>query len=90
MEWISVKDGLPELETRVIVARPNQYSKKTDILLAYLHDSGEIGRSCGRQFEPDWLYGKFWSLPAVVKLETITHWMPLPSPPIDPLNQIVK
>lgn len=80
-EWVSVKDRLPDLETKVIVARPNRYSGKTDILMAYLHDSGERGRSCGRLGEDEWLYGKYWSLPAVVRFETITHWCPLPSPP---------
>lgn len=82
--WISAADSLPELETKVIVARPNQYSDKTDILMAYLHDSGEAGRSCGRLGDCDWLYGKYWSLPAVVKLNTITHWQPLPQLPSTP------
>jgi hypothetical protein len=80
-QWISVEDGLPELETKVIVIRPNKYSGKNDVLMAYLHDSGEQGRSCGKMFEFDWLYGKYWSLPAVVKLNAITHWMPLPKEP---------
>lgn len=84
MEWIKITDGLPELETRVIVARPNEFSGKVDILMAYLHDSGETGRSCGKQYNQDWLYGKYWSLPAVIKLEEITHWMPLPEPPKTP------
>ncbi len=76
--WIDVNDRLPELETKVIVLRPNEYSKKNDVLMAYLHDSGKTGRSHGRLGESKWLYGFYWSLPAIVEFNTITHWMPLP------------
>lgn len=81
MRWIPVTERLPELETNVLVLRPNEFSKKIDTLMAYLHDSGIAGRSCGRLGESDWLYGHYWSLPAVVKFNTITHWMPLPPAP---------
>lgn len=80
-QWIPVNDFLPPLETQCIVARPNKYSGKVDVLMGYLHDSGEKGRSYGHMYDSKWLYGYYWSFPAVAPLEAVTHWMPLPEPP---------
>lgn len=79
--WVSINDYLPPLETKCIVARPNEFSKKVDVLIAYLHDSGEVGRSWGTLYNRKWLNGYYWSLPAVCPLDHITHWMLLPEPP---------
>lgn len=83
MKWISIKDKLPELETDVLVARPNQYSKKIDRIIACLFDSGPEGRTWGHVYDVPRkrLSGFYWSLPAVCPLDHITHWMPLPEPP---------
>lgn len=85
MEWINCNEQKPEYEKNVIVCRPNKYSGKNDILIAKLHPASEHGTEYGRGngmgggYEST--YDDYWSLPAIVLYDTITHWMPLPKDP---------
>lgn len=82
--WISVEENRPEYGQSVLVCRPNKYSGKTDILIAKYHKAKEEGTEYGsgngigggycRTFKD------YWSLPAIVTLNSITFWMPLPEP----------
>lgn len=80
-KWIPVEEELPEYEQSVLVKRPNRYSGKTDILMAILHKAKEEGTEYGGGYGMGCVYQKtfkdYWSLPAIVLLETITHWRPI-------------
>lgn len=79
--WIPCREILPKVEVKVIVARPNRYSGKVDVLTAYLLHSGEERVACGRAGSFQYLTGHYWVLPAIVPFDNITHWMALPPPP---------
>ena len=84
-EWISIKDKLPKYNANVLVCRPNEYSGNTDILIAKLRKANEMigteyGRGDGMGGGYRKTYKDYWSLPAILLLDTITHWMPLPKP----------
>jgi len=70
MEWISVKDRLPESETRV---------------LTYWLECVEIGYLTipeDKRFIPYWCdSGDEQPCYAKINENTVTHWMPLPEPP---------
>ena len=70
-----------EYSKKVIVARPNKYSGKIDILMAYHHKAEADGQTYGRLGQGGITYKDHWSLPAIVPHEDITHWMPLPEIP---------
>ena len=82
--WISVEENRPEYGQSVLVCRPNKYSGKTDILIAKYHKAKEEGTEYGSGNGMGGGYCRtfkdYWSLPAIVVLNSITFWMPLPEP----------
>lgn len=90
MEWISVKDRLPECElTRDIFGRPSDYisdrvlvcvkSSECDGTHYYVGTDVMIGRT---------LENVHWMMScgyggSEVYYQEITHWMPLPPPPTE-------
>ena len=60
--WISVKDGLPERNQNVLIAREKPFH--TYLLTAFQRD------------------GVFHSNQDAIMLGKVTHWMPLPKPPV--------
>jgi hypothetical protein len=70
MEWISVKDRLPELKDDSIIA----YYKTGSIETTHIEDNFK-DITAGFDENGNQLYTK-WYLNA-----GITHWMPLPQPP---------
>lgn len=73
-KWISVKDELPELK------HDSSWGKYSDRVLC-LHSDGhheDCQFNHSRDFDdPYWSYIQDGEL-----CETVTHWMPLPSPPV--------
>jgi hypothetical protein len=65
MEWISVKDGLPKVDTKVIVWN-TEYPDIEFMKMGYYDPSS--GTKTG------WRCGEYMDL-------HVTHWMPLPQPP---------
>ena len=71
MEWISVKDRLPELETGVL-ATDGEHIIACE-LLEIDPDILVVGHNFGG-YEWEWSFG-------FEDFSKITHWMPLPDPP---------
>ncbi len=67
MEWISIKDKLPELDIEVLIfLNPNPIKYPKGIFIAY---RGLVnGHWCNEEIKE----GEFIN---------VTHWMPLPAPP---------
>ena len=65
MEWISVKERLPEKEVLAANFKPRSYGYK-EYLIGYLSEytNGTITAENNHEI-----------------LENVTHWMPLPEPP---------
>jgi hypothetical protein len=70
MEWISVKDSLPESEDNSVLAHFENGSIETVHIQDYFDDI-----TAG--IDPD---GKQLYIKRYISVE-ITHWMPLPEPP---------
>jgi Protein of unknown function (DUF551) len=69
MQWISVKDKLPEEFEEVLVIRtdmPNLLGYKIDYVVKY-PDNSETPYIWARTLSDEW--------------EKVTHWMPLPEGP---------
>jgi len=66
MEWISVKDRLPESEyVSVLVYAPQSFPKNSPCVVAeYYDDVKGFYSEASEYFMPD-----------------VSHWMPLPEPP---------
>jgi hypothetical protein len=78
--WIKVEDGLPEMysdwlkkESNVVLVYTNYNSIRTAIVQQYDFEDGE-------ECQIEWISAcsEVWNMTGVV-----THWMPLPTPPID-------
>jgi hypothetical protein len=66
MEWISVKESLPNEEQIVLIAPKNARASHPRKTLIGYRDHGDL-----------WIQlPNYW----IIK-ETVTHWMPLPEPP---------
>jgi hypothetical protein len=95
MNWISVKEKLPELNTEVLCFQPdrkwiNGKEAKARILMGRLFELapgvrdgfidkdrlGDEGSYLGNR-------GQFWAFPYICHQNFVTHWMPLPNPPIN-------
>lgn len=80
MEWISVKDKLPELEERVLVTNGNYVEIK------YLYDSNAFERNRARARKDKYAINIIWynyCSCGCGDLDTlkVTHWTSLPNPP---------
>ena len=76
--WIKTKEQRPEPGQEVIVARPNQYSGKTDFLIARFHAKSPGGTTYGKSYAPKVLFDDYWSLPAIVPLDNCPYWTHVP------------
>ncbi len=78
MEWISVKDRLPELYDFVLVLADNPGTNEPKpIAISRL-------KMCGWEFlhtNDMWTHGVYMDITYNIDLDDITHWMHLPSPP---------
>lgn len=79
MEWISVKDKLPELYDFVMVFANNLGTNEPKPM--------SIGRWDGEKWEfvnhasPMPNYGAYMDIEYLMDSDDVTHWMPLPNPP---------
>lgn len=75
MEWISVKEMLPEYNINVLL-----YNCEESIFIGYRHKMED---------DPD-----VWYTPDIyyIEDEKLTHWMPLPSPPVelDEIDNLIR
>lgn len=75
MEWISVKDRLPDFLTKVLCL-----DAKGEIVIAKLATINASEDSNGKKINHEWFervsYQEYY--------ENITHWMPLPEKPEPP------
>lgn len=67
MEWISVKDGLPETNIQVLACKHNGKV----IQMSYHRESNDMPRNFYW-----WGFGGY-----IEQTSQVTHWMPLPAPP---------
>ena len=72
MNWISVKDRLPETEDSYLIWPPNKYAG--GVAPFSLYDCREYKKNT---FYLESEYGE------VSILEEVTHWMPLPDKPAE-------
>lgn len=86
MEWISVKDRLPNFEESILFTNggwicAGQYNEKTGNVYFHLSNTNVIQimnseintETCGFLCE--------WNPWGNIDTEDVTHWMPLPEPP---------
>ena len=73
MDWISVDDRMPK-NTKSILAWGTQSSP-------YTGHRTEVYKCSYSKCNNDWV------LPRNYTLEDVTHWMPIPKPPIAPSDQ---
>ena len=75
IKWISVKDGVPEFEQKVLCFGNNQ------IFIGYASQFGGTFYWCSTDYD---------HIEFVQEKEPITHWMPLPDPPLaTPINSLL-
>ena len=68
-EWISVKDRLPKTDEYVLVTVSGHPHKNITLVRAYELAEFNVDEGWILEMYPEW------------ENPTITHWMPLPSPP---------
>lgn len=76
MEWISIKDKLPELDETVLIFddwKSSDGSRIKDIRVGHLSEFTTKKTSSGITHNCEWKGTEF--------AFNITHWMPLPTPP---------
>lgn len=73
MNWISVKDRLPEPHTDILL-----FFGSDDMAVASYHP---IFKQWGRQTNNVWVIDNGDDISATIELNRPTHWMPLPEPP---------
>jgi len=77
-EWISAKDRVPEREVCVLVFVPS-------------HQEIHTAEFCNWDDTcDDWhiSYGKHTHEPLTFELNEVSHWMPLPPPPVSDIRQV--
>lgn len=100
-KWISVKDRLPDYEQvfpkkvqRVLILMNYEKWGRNEerIEIANLHFADEPQHFGGPNSltGQGYLTGLYYSIPAIINPECVTHWQPLPSPPKQALNQLNK
>lgn len=80
-EWISVEDRLPEVDCSA-VNYGRKFQKSIRVLCACKQKSGKVMVKEGYcEVYKDTAY---WKIPG--SIDSVTHWMPLPPPPIEKEN----
>ena len=75
--WIRVKDRLPEYDKEVLIYAVSKTTNESKIAISYLMDKFYFGSRPINLEEPIW--HEPWQY--FRANNTITHWMPLPTPP---------
>ena len=84
--WISVNDIMPEEGTKVIIVRDvRKWSSKRPITISiadvgYLDEMTRIGGPNSLTGYTN-IKGIYFSVPAILHPESVTHWQPLPEAP---------
>lgn len=84
MKWISVKESMPSLH-KATCEDGNEYLASVDVLVFCTDDYGNK-REIVAVFEQDdtgYFYTGWIEASDGTKLNSVTHWMPLPAPPKD-------
>ena len=81
-EWISVEEGLPELEGSVRTWGELKIQPSVRVLCACVQKSGKVFVKEG--FYELWGSSVVWKIPG--SIDKVTHWMPLPPPPKENKN----
>jgi len=79
MEWISVKDKLPELYDFVLVFADNQGTNEPKPFSIARWESEKWEFINHSPLMPN--YGAYMEMEYNMDSEDVTHWMPLPQPP---------
>jgi hypothetical protein len=83
-KWISVDDRLPEKETLIKWRERTGYNS-IRVLCVCKQKSGKVMVKEGYcEMWDDSDYGPYWKIPG--SIDSVTHWMPLPTPPTEKEN----
>lgn len=77
MKWISVKESLPKHHSMVLVFIPD------DILIGINHVVQFYSDDYGDSHKWQTINGSHIDYTLYANVVGVTHWMPLPTPPID-------
>ncbi len=75
MEWISVKDKLPEEKEGLYLVTDGKLVDKCEWVSSYLSPNDKPADKCAWFNSSSYM----WILPFFMK--KVTHWMPFPKPP---------
>lgn len=84
MEWINIKDQMPEPESDVLIYQEfSKWDRKGRVIQARVYfTEGLQGYGGPNSLTGSGLLtGYYFAVPAICNPETVTHWMPLPKPP---------
>lgn len=76
MEWISIKDRMPEINTEVLAY--GQDNADWEMKIKQCKYTGDDKNEHFKREEPIWIYDDHCCL---LQLENVTHWMLLPELP---------
>lgn len=83
-EWISVEDRLPEVATTEKGWGDHKVQKSVRVLCVCKQKSGKILVKEGYYELLDYSDKPYWRIPG--SIDSVTHWMPLPTPPTEKEN----
>lgn len=83
-EWIRVEDRLPEISAIEKGWGDHKVSKSIRVLCACKQKSGKILIKEGYYELWDYKSKPYWRIPG--SIDSVTHWMPLPTPPTEKEN----
>jgi hypothetical protein len=83
-EWISVEDRLPEVLVTEKGWGNHRVQKSIRVLCACKQKSGKVLVKEGYYELWDYTDKPYWRIPG--NIDSVTHWMPLPTPPTEKEN----
>ncbi len=78
MEWISVKDRMPEEGKDVLLYGKLEHQEDFDIHKAVFHKDVDVNDEINKKRYSE---SQFWEADWGYDFDKVTHWMPLPKPP---------